>query len=114
MPQYDFWCDNCEAVIEIEKSMSDPNPESCPKCKSDRLRRLFSIPSIHYANRPPWTYKECLRYKYVRKNGGPYFKVDPSKHGDLGSWHSPGEIGHPEKPDHSRVADEARKRGYDV
>jgi hypothetical protein len=80
----------CDFVFEVEKGMADPAPKSCPCCKGRKIERHWSadgIPSVAYPGRPPWTYKEALRYKTCSHNGGPTFKIDPRKHGDIGSWH---------------------------
>jgi len=91
--RYDYRCEKC-GVFEVEKKMADPAPEECPQC-GGRVERHFgtdAAPMIMYANRPPWTYKEALKYKEAGFKGGPKFKIDPNKHGDIGSWNSPGEL----------------------
>lgn len=92
--RYDYRCNKCEVVFEVEKSMSAPGPKSCPKCRGRKVERYFGneAPAMIYANRPPWTYKEALKFKTCSHNGGPTFKIDPAKHGDVGAWHSPGEL----------------------
>lgn len=90
---YDYVCKECGEEFEVSKKMSDPHPSSCPLCGGKNPERLFrQAPALFYRDRPPWTYKEALKYKTARWNGGPRTKIDPSKHGDLGSWNSPGEI----------------------
>jgi len=86
---YDYECESC-GVIEIDKDMDDPDPKICPKCKS-KLTRIFGC-NVMQGNRPPWTYKDALKYKTCSFNGGPKVKIDPKKHGDVGSWNSPGEV----------------------
>lgn len=50
MPSYDFYCPTC-GVIEITKSMLDPNPRICPRCKSSGLiRRFVPINKIMYGD----------------------------------------------------------------
>jgi len=39
-PVYQYTCEKC-GTIEIEKHMTDPNPEKCPVCDSP-LQRLFA------------------------------------------------------------------------
>jgi putative FmdB family regulatory protein len=93
--KYDYICQKCQKVFEIEKKLTDPPPSQCPHCRSKKIERHFSsdsMPAILYPNRPPWTYREALKYKTARWNGGPLTKIDPKKHGDLGSWNSPGEV----------------------
>ena len=93
--RYDYRCEDCGEVFEVEKAMSAPGPDKCPKCGSSKVGRKFGpadSPTVTYAGRPPWTYNDCLKYKDCRANGGRRTKVDPRKHGDLGAWNSPGEI----------------------
>lgn len=92
MPFYDFKCNECSHVWEVTKSMTAPGPDACPKCGGRVVSQVLSCPSIIYANRPPWTYKDCLKFKDCRLNDGPRTKIDPNKHGDLGAWHSPGDV----------------------
>lgn len=90
MPLYDFKCGACNMEFEVEKRMADPNPDACPGCGAASPERMFSpstLPAMAYANRPIWTYKECKGYKTCTQNGSEPMKIDPSKHGDLGSWH---------------------------
>lgn len=97
--RYDYRCCECGNVIEVEKRMSAPGPDLCKKCDG-KMERYFApdqIPSVLYPNRPPWTYKEAKKYKTAKHNDGPRIKIDPSKHGDLGSWNCDAEIV-PEKP----------------
>lgn len=104
--KYDFCCQGCQFVWEIEKKMSDPGPSKCPECGSKDIERHYGSsdsPPILYANRPPWTYKECLKYKDCKFNDGPRTKIDPNKHGDLGAWNSPGLIVQPNASDMSKV-----------
>jgi putative FmdB family regulatory protein len=99
MPRYDYRC-KCEHIFEVEKPMSAPGPSRCPKCGSANPDRYFGgqVPSVAYANRPPWTYKECLKYKRAKVDDGPWVKIDPNKHGDLGAWNSPGELSERQDP----------------
>lgn len=91
--RYDYECRKCEIVFEIEKRMSDPAP-SCPKCGGETERHFGpeDSPPLIYAGRPVWTYNDAKKYKQCSMDGGPVTKIDPGKHGDLGSWHSPGPI----------------------
>jgi len=93
--RYDYTCRDCELVFEIEKGIKDPPPDKCPKCGSKKVERHFGpqdSPAVVYANRPVWTYNDCKRYKQCSQDGGPVHKIDPGKHGDLGSWNSPGPV----------------------
>lgn len=114
MPQYDYYCKKCKKVIVVEKRMSDPNPTKCPSCKSPKFDRYFSpeaTPSVGYKDRPPWTYKECLKYKDCKLNDGPRMKIDPNKHGDLGAWHSPGQVLPPNKADKINAKKTRERKG---
>lgn len=98
MPLYDYFCPSCDFVFEFEKRMAEDGPGTCPKCGRKKPERYFGagVAGVFYKDRPPWTYKECLKYKRAKWNDGPYVKIDPKKHGDIGSWHCPGELA--EKP----------------
>ena len=41
MPTYDYSCDACEHEFEIFESISAEPQKKCPKCKKNKLRRLF-------------------------------------------------------------------------
>jgi putative FmdB family regulatory protein len=96
MPTYDYMCKKC-GVFEVVKKMSDPDPEACPVCGEPNPEMYFGNQnvSVTYANRPPWTYKECLKYRTCSSGDGRKFKVDPSRHGDIGAWNSPGDAATP-------------------
>jgi len=93
--RYDYICKDCRLVFEVEKPMAAPPPGSCPKCGSRDIDRHFSadaLPMVLYANRPIWTYNDARKYKTCRMDDGPRLAIDPGKHGDLGSWHCPGQV----------------------
>ncbi|MEZ5338480.1 MAG: zinc ribbon domain-containing protein [bacterium] len=48
MPLYDFQCEECGEVFEVERSMTDNSKESCPKCKSRRTVKVFSSAGIQF------------------------------------------------------------------
>lgn len=93
---YYFTCaGKCKGRVAIEKKMNDPDPVKCPLCRSKKFERYYgpeTVPNVIYAGRPVWTYNDTKKYKTFRQDGGPLMKVDPSKHGDLASWHSDAEI----------------------
>lgn len=91
--RYDFYCaGKCKATVEIEKKMADPDPAECPECGSKKFARQYTADfAIMYPGRPIWTYNDTKKYKTMRQNGGDLKKVDPGKHGDLGSWHTDAE-----------------------
>jgi putative FmdB family regulatory protein len=41
MPTYDYQCDACEHSFEVFESISAEPQKKCPKCKKNKLRRLF-------------------------------------------------------------------------
>jgi putative FmdB family regulatory protein len=41
MPTYEYECDACEHRFDELQSFSDPVLTKCPKCKKNKLRRLF-------------------------------------------------------------------------
>ena len=41
MPTYDYSCDACKHEFEVFESISATPQKKCPKCKKNRLRRLF-------------------------------------------------------------------------
>jgi putative FmdB family regulatory protein len=43
MPTYEYECDACSHKFEEFQSMSDKPLKKCPKCKKQKLRRLFGI-----------------------------------------------------------------------
>lgn len=41
MPTYDYKCNACEHTFDELQSFSDPPLTKCPKCKKNKLERLF-------------------------------------------------------------------------
>ena len=41
MPTYDYSCDACEHEFEVFESITAEPQKKCPKCKKNKLRRLF-------------------------------------------------------------------------
>jgi len=41
MPTYDYSCDACQHEFEVFESISAEPQKKCPKCKKNKLRRLF-------------------------------------------------------------------------
>lgn len=46
MPIYEYECDACKAVFERLQKLSDPDPEQCPKCGKQHVRRRLSAPTF--------------------------------------------------------------------
>lgn len=45
--RYDFRCQKCGQVIEIQKKMADPNPTKHKGC-GGKLTRVWSVPKIAF------------------------------------------------------------------
>ena len=43
MPTYEYHCDACENHFDEFQSMMDKPLKKCPKCKKQKLRRIFGI-----------------------------------------------------------------------
>src|SRR5437588_4033576 len=41
MPTYDYSCDACQHEFEVFEPITAEPQKKCPKCKKNRLRRLF-------------------------------------------------------------------------
>src|SRR2546425_11560460 len=41
MPTYDYSCDACQHEFEVFEPITAQPQKKCPKCKKNRLRRLF-------------------------------------------------------------------------
>ena len=41
MPTYDYTCDACDHEFEVFESITAEPQKKCPKCKKNKLRRLF-------------------------------------------------------------------------
>lgn len=41
MPTYDYECDACHHEFEVFESITAEPQKKCPKCKKNKLRRLF-------------------------------------------------------------------------
>lgn len=46
MPVYDFKCQNCGYVWEVNLFTPADHPESCPNCQSKTVVRLFPAPYV--------------------------------------------------------------------
>jgi putative FmdB family regulatory protein len=52
MPFYDMACDKCSHNFEIQKTIHDPLPSKCPKCKSKKVYQVYSVPLAKVENQP--------------------------------------------------------------
>jgi putative FmdB family regulatory protein len=48
MPLYEFECEDCKTRFERIQKFTDPNPDVCPACGKNQIRRLFSSPAIQF------------------------------------------------------------------
>jgi len=46
MPLYDYKCDQCETVFEVERRMSDTSRKKCPACRSKKTAKVFNAAGI--------------------------------------------------------------------
>jgi putative FmdB family regulatory protein len=42
MPIYKYECEACNHVFEDLRGFSDPDPEACPDCQAQQIRRLIT------------------------------------------------------------------------
>ena len=42
MPTYDYKCNSCGNVFEVEQKISEQPLTDCPECKTGKVRRLIS------------------------------------------------------------------------
>ncbi len=49
MPIYEYECIRCEHRFEELVRLSDPDPDSCPTCGQQAVRRRISAPSFRLA-----------------------------------------------------------------
>lgn len=48
MPLYEYECEACESRFEVIRKYSDPILDTCRRCGSGPVRRLFSSPAIQF------------------------------------------------------------------
>lgn len=48
MPKYSYRCNSCGNEFEVEKHYNDNSKQKCPKCNSDKTRKIIGIPSISF------------------------------------------------------------------
>ncbi len=47
MPRYDFRCEECATVFEVERRMSQASaPAICPQCGGERTNKLLALVSF--------------------------------------------------------------------
>ncbi|PNS09341.1 FmdB family zinc ribbon protein [Solilutibacter silvestris] len=63
MPIYAFVCDTCGHEFDRLQKLSDPDPDTCPKCGAHTVKRQLTAPSFRLA-------------------GGGWYETDFKKDGD--------------------------------
>jgi putative FmdB family regulatory protein len=43
MPRYDYSCNECELIIEVQRSFSETSPENCPTCGIEMSKVYGSV-----------------------------------------------------------------------
>lgn len=46
MPIYEFQCDRCRHVFERLQKLSDSDPDTCPECGEQAIRRRLTAPAF--------------------------------------------------------------------
>ncbi|MGO1541728.1 MAG: FmdB family zinc ribbon protein [Luteimonas sp.] len=46
MPIYAFQCTSCSHQFDRLQKMSDPDPDACPECAADAVKRQLTAPSF--------------------------------------------------------------------
>lgn len=41
MPKYDYKCENCETIVEIQRSITDSSPQLCDIC-NEEMSKVYS------------------------------------------------------------------------
>lgn len=49
MPIYAFHCQACDHSFDRLQKMSDPDPDRCPQCGEDAVRRKLTAPAFRLA-----------------------------------------------------------------
>ena len=45
--RYDYICDDCKTLFEVERKLNDASPIHCPECDSGNVRKVFlQVPGI--------------------------------------------------------------------
>ena len=57
MPLYDYDCSACGLRFEVMHGVHVDGPSACPACGSDRVRKAFAAPAVHFKG-SGWAKKE--------------------------------------------------------
>jgi len=47
MPNYQYLCNNC-SLFDYHQSIHDNQLSSCPYCKSEQIKKVFSAPTVRF------------------------------------------------------------------
>jgi putative FmdB family regulatory protein len=47
MAFYDYRCDACGYVFEVQHGMNDPGPKKCPECGKRKIHKVIGKPAYH-------------------------------------------------------------------
>ena len=45
MVKYDYKCQKCNHVFEVESSYGDDKKPKCPECRSSKVKKIIVLPS---------------------------------------------------------------------
>lgn len=48
MVKYDYKCEKCNYVFEVESSYTDDKKPKCPECRSSKVRKVILPTSVQY------------------------------------------------------------------
>lgn len=48
MVKYDYKCEKCNHIFEIESSYNDEKKPKCPECRSSKVRKVILPTSVHF------------------------------------------------------------------
>ena len=48
MPKYSYRCIACGKEFEVERHYNDNSKQKCPKCKSNKTRKIIGVPFIQF------------------------------------------------------------------
>jgi len=66
MPLYEYYCETCKKVYEIEQRISEEPIRICPNCGSGRFKRIIS-PTSFVLKGSGWYKTDYTDYGKIRK-----------------------------------------------
>jgi putative FmdB family regulatory protein len=79
MPTYDYQCDACQHAFEEWQSFKDDALTKCPKCKKNKLRRLFGGGAAIIFKGSGFYETDYRRKDEEKKNGKPAESDKPAE-----------------------------------